>query len=100
MIGRSLCETALSDLKIIVMALLVLLLMCPTLGTKVKSSLVAHWNLIVSFALFFIEKFNLFSSFMMQSPNDILSYSSDGKFSKRISSLYAYPSILKRMDSN
>lgn len=83
--GKSLCDTALSDLKMMVMALLDLLEMCPTRGTKVKSSWAAHWNLIVSFALFLIEKLSLFYYLIMQSPKEILSSSSDGKFSKRIS---------------
>jgi hypothetical protein len=98
--GKSLCDIALSDLKIIVIALLDLLAMCPTRGTKVKSSLEAHWNLTVSTALFLMEKLSLFYSLMIQSPKETLSSSSDGKFSNRISSVYASPSILNRMDSN
>jgi hypothetical protein len=98
--GKSLCDIAFSDLKMMVMALLDLLAMCPTRGTKVKSSLEAHWNLMVSFALFLIEKLSRFYYLIMQSPKEILSSSSDGKFSNKISSLYASPSILNRIDSN
>lgn len=47
-----------------------------------------------------MEKFSLFYYFIMQSPNDILSSYSDGKFSNNIYSVYAYPSILNFIDSN
>ncbi len=84
-IASYLWDIVLSDLNTIVIPLLVLEAICPTLGINVKSSLIAHWNLTVSFALFFIEKLSLFSYFITQSPKFILSSYSRGRFSNRIS---------------